>query len=89
MALQPLFARVLIKRDGVGKIGSILIPEDAQKRNAQAKGTVVAVGPTCEPEIRELIGRTVVFGKYAGEWIKDGDDEVYLVQEEDLLGVVE
>lgn len=83
--ITPLFARVLLKRD-VLKAGSIIIPEQAQERNAPAKGTVIAVGPTADESIKE--GQRVVFGRHAGAWLKEGDDDFYIVQDEDILGVI-
>jgi chaperonin GroES len=84
----PLFARVLLERETL-KVGKIIIPESAEKRNAPTKGRVVACGPTCDESVKVLVGRTVLFGKFAGDWIKDGDKEIFIVQDEDILGVVE
>lgn len=69
---EPLFARVLIKRDVVEKIGSLIIPD--AKRRAPAKGHVVAVGPTCDGSIKP--GMKVIFGKYAGTWLDENGSEL-------------
>jgi len=84
--LKPLFARVVIERETL-KHGSIIIPEDAGKRNAPAKGVVVAMGPECDESIQ--VGQSVLFGRYAGDWFEDGDREVYVCQDEDIIAVIE
>lgn len=97
MKLQPLFARVLLERIRAQQIGSIIIPDDAAMRHASLKCRVLAVGPTCEPEIAELVGRSVLIGKNAGTWLNaDGNtvpkaDEAtfFMVQEQDILCAVD
>lgn len=92
---RPLFARVLVKREVVAKVGSIHIPEDSQKRNARLLVEVLAVGPTADPSIQP--GQKVLIGRYAGDWINlDGtvitphkDAELFIVQDEDVLCVIE
>ena len=68
------------------KAGKIIIPEQAQERNAPTKGTVLAKGPTADESIE--VGQRVVFGRHAGAWIRDGEDDLYIVQDEDILGVI-
>ncbi len=84
----PLFARVLLKRDKVEKIGSIILPADAVGKYNPEKGILIAVGHTVDEIITDLIGKTVMFAKYSGAWIKIQEDEYFMCQEEDLLGVV-
>lgn len=91
MALKPFFARVLLRREKFAKSGSIIIPDEAQKRHAMTKCEVVATGQNCDPSIQE--GMTVLIGQYAGTWLNaDGkavagpdDAEFYLCADEDLL----
>ena len=83
--LRPLFARVLLERERVKT--NLIIPYTADKRNAPTKGRVIAKGPTADPSIE--IGATILFGKFAGDWLKDGDQEVYVCQDEDIIAVVE
>jgi chaperonin GroES len=90
--LKPLFARVLLKRETLKKVGSIIIPESSQDRHARCCGTILALGPSASDQLN--IGDRVVFGKYAGSWLdEDGRDnnegEFYIVQDEDILAVVE
>lgn len=92
--LQPLFARVLIRREKFASKSSIIIPDEAAKRNAPAKGQVVGVGPNADSSIKE--GMTVLFGQYAGAWINtDGtvvtrpdEAEFFVCQDEDIIAEV-
>lgn len=86
--LKPLFARVLVERDKLKSKGGILIPETAEKRNAPAIGTIISVGENCDAQIKDLKGRRVIFGRHAGDWIQDGDKDIYILQDEDILAVV-
>ncbi len=88
--LKPLFARVLLQREKM-KNSTLIIPDDAAKRNAPAKGKVVAVGPAADSVIE--VGKTYLFGRHAGTWlnsegtvvVREDDAEFYLVQDEDML----
>lgn len=93
--LRPLFARVLLQRDKLEKVGSILIPSEQQKRYAKTRGKVIAIGPTVDESIQ--VGMTVLVGQHAGGWVNaDGDpasdtakEEFFIVQDEDILCVIE
>lgn len=84
--MKPLFARVLLEREKL-RSGLIMISDDASKRNAPSRGKVIAVGPNADPSIE--VGQTVLFGRHAGDWLKDGEREVFICQDEDILAVVE
>lgn len=78
---QPKFGRVLIKRDIKEKVGSIIIPTDAAKRNASCDGIIIALGETAgwtdsyDPSGERIsiqtlnIGDKVIFGRYSGAWL--------------------
>lgn len=95
--MRPLFARVLLAREKLMKSGGgIIIPEHAQKSHAALEGRVVAVGPTCHSSVKDLIGRRVAFGTYAGEWQSkhrlpdlSPTEDLFICQDEDLLYVVD
>lgn len=97
MKLQPLFARVLLERVRAQQIGSIILPDNVAERHASLKCRVLDVGPTCDPEIKDLIGKNVLIGKNAGTWLSaegntvlKADEAVFfMVQEEDILCAVE
>lgn len=87
---EPFFARVVLKRERVtDKIGSIIIPESVNKNQFNPEeGILIACGDTVEDNIRERMGKKVLFAKYSGAWIKVGEDEYFICQDEDLLGAV-
>ncbi|MGI9501954.1 MAG: co-chaperone GroES family protein [Geminicoccaceae bacterium] len=97
MKLQPLFARVLLERVRAQQVGSIIIPDSVAERHASLKCRVLDAGPTCEPEIRDLIGKHVLIGKNAGTWLSaegnavpKADEAVFfMVQEQDILCAVD
>lgn len=84
----PLFARVLLKRDKINKIGSIIIPDIAANKYNPEEGILIAVGHTADEVLTDLIGKKVMFAKHSGAWIKIQDEEYFMCQDEDLLGVI-
>jgi len=95
MKIRPLHDRVIVKRlEEVRTTASgIVIPDTAAEKPDQ--GEVVAVGPGKKDESGKLIpldvkvGEKVLFGKYAGQTVKVDGDELLVMREEDLMGVVE
>ncbi len=87
MKIKPLGKRVLIekiKQEEVTKSG-IVLPGTASKEKP-IMGEVIAVGL----EIKEISeGMTVIFEKYSGTEIKDGDIEYLIMEEKDVLAIVE
>jgi chaperonin GroES len=95
MKIRPLHDRVIIKRlDEERKTASgIVIPDSAAEKPDQ--GEVIAVGSgklMDDGGIRAVqvkAGDRVLFGKYAGQTVKVDGQELLVVREEDILGVVE
>ncbi len=96
MKVRPLQDRVLIKRleDDTEKTkGGLYIPDSAKEKPQQGK--VMAVGKgrvNDEGKITPLdvkTGDKVLFGKYSGSEIKVDGEELLIMREEDILGVVE
>jgi len=95
MALRPLHDRLLVKRleEGEQVQGGIIIPDTAKEKPQQAK--VLAVGPgkvTDDGKLQPIdvkVGDTVVFGKYSGTEVKVDGDELLIIREDDVLGVIE
>lgn len=93
--IRPLHDRVIVKRVEEEKTsaGGIVLPDTAKEK--PSRGKVVAVGNgkvTDSGEIRALdvkVGDVVLFGKYAGTEVKVNDDELLVMREEDIMGVVE
>ena len=94
MNLRPLHDRVIVKRlDNETKTASgIVIPDTAAEKPDQ--GEVVAVGPGKKDDNGKLIavdlkvGDRVLFGKYAGQTVKVEGDELLVMREEDIMGVI-
>ena len=95
MTFRPLQDRVLIRRIKAEErtSGGILIPDTAQEKPAE--GEVVAVGPGARAEdgtIQALdvkAGDRVLFAKWSGTEIKLDNEELMIMKESDLLGVIE
>ncbi|MBM3222885.1 MAG: co-chaperone GroES [Candidatus Tectomicrobia bacterium] len=95
MALRPLQDRLLVKRleEKEQMSGGIIIPDTAKEKPQQAK--VLAVGPgrvTDDGKAQAIdvkVGDTVVFGKYAGTEVKVDGDDLLIIREDDVLGVLE
>ncbi|HEY5868021.1 MAG TPA: co-chaperone GroES [Candidatus Tectomicrobia bacterium] len=95
MALRPLQDRLLVKRleEKEQVQGGIIIPDTAKEKPQEAK--VLAVGPgrvTDDGKIQPIeikVGDTVVFGKYSGTEVKVDGDDLLIIREDDVLGVLE
>ncbi|MDO8954382.1 MAG: co-chaperone GroES [Gammaproteobacteria bacterium] len=95
MKIRPLHDRVLVRRaeEETTTAGGIVLPGSATEK--PIKGEVVAVGKGKILEngtVRPLdvkIGDTVYFGKYAGTELKVDGEELLMMREEDIMGIVE
>ncbi len=86
MKIKPIGDRVLIKiEDAPEKTKSgLYIPTQAQEKTQTGK--VTAVGDSKDIPVK--VGDMVVYNKYSGTSLKDGDDEYLVVKSEDLVAVV-
>ena len=95
MHFRPLHDRVVVRRiDAEEKTaGGIIIPDTAKERPQE--GEIVAVGPGARNEQGELVpldvkpGDRVLFGKWSGTEVKIEGQDLLIMKESDLLGVVE
>ena len=95
MQIRPLHDRVIVKRlDQEKKTASgIVIPDTAAEKPDQ--GEVMAVGKGKLTEEGKLVpvevkvGDRVLFGKYSGQTVRVKGDELLVMREEDIMGVVE
>ncbi len=95
MNIRPLQDRVIVKRmeEETTSAGGIVLPDSATEK--PIRGEVIAVGPgkTLDSgEKRPLevnVGDTVLFGKYSGTEVKLDDEELLVMREEDIMGVIE
>ncbi|MBM3315409.1 co-chaperone GroES [candidate division WOR-3 bacterium] len=94
MKVRPLQDRLLVERieEEVRK-GGIIIPDSAKEKPQQGK--VVAVGPGRIDEKGNRVpmevkkGDTILFGKYSGNELRVGEDELLIMREDDVLAVVD
>jgi chaperonin GroES len=94
MKFRPLHDRVVVKRiDAEDKTaGGILIPDSAKEKPSQ--GEVIAVGPGSRDEAGKLIpidlkvGDRVLFGTWSGTEVKLDDQELLVMKESDIMGVL-
>jgi len=91
--IKPLGNRVLIKRSKAQTSkGGIILPDSAQEKPKE--GIVVAVGPgkIDEHGVKETmqlkIGDRVLFSSYAGTEVKTDEEEMLILSEDDILGVI-
>jgi chaperonin GroES len=95
MKFRPLHDRVVVKRiDEEQKTkGGIIIPDTAKEKPMQ--GEVLAVGPGARNDKGELVvpdvkpGDRVLFGKWSGTEVKLDGEELLIMKESDIMGVLE
>jgi chaperonin GroES len=95
MKFRPLHDRVVVRRiDAEEKTaGGIIIPDTAKEKPIQ--GEVIAVGPGARGDDNELIpldvkpGDRVLFGKWSGTEVKIDGEELLIMKESDIMGVIE
>jgi chaperonin GroES len=94
MKIRPLADRLVVKRlaEETKTAGGILIPDNAKEKPME--GEVVAVGSGkafSDGKVRTLemkVGDRVLFGKYSGTEIKLDGNELLILKEDDVLGIV-
>jgi chaperonin GroES len=95
MSFRPLHDRVVVRRiEGEEKTkGGIIIPDTAKEKPQE--GEVVAVGPGARDEAGKLIpidlksGDRILFGKWSGTEVKIDGEELLVMKESDVMGVIE
>jgi len=95
MKIRPLHDRVIVKRidEERKSAGGIVIPDTAAEKPDQ--GEVIAVGKGKKTEDGKLVpldvkvGDKVLFGKYSGQTVKVKGEELLVMREEDIMGVIE
>ena len=96
MKIRPLHDRVIVKRQEEERktASGIVIPDSASTEKPD-QGQVIAVGPGKRDDSGKLVamdlkvGDRVLFGKYAGQTVKVDGEELLVMREEDIMGVVE
>ena len=95
MKFRPLHDRVVVERIAADakSAGGILIPDSAQEKPSQ--GEIVAVGPGGRDEAGKLIptdlkkGDRVLFGKWSGTEVKIDGQDLLIMKESDIMGVLQ
>ena len=95
MKFRPLHDRVVIKRiDAEDKTkGGIIIPDTAKEKPQE--GEVIAVGPGARDESGKLVpldlkaGDRILFGKWSGTEVKLDGEDLLIMKESDVMGVIE
>ena len=95
MAFRPLHDRVLIRRveSEEKSVGGIIIPDTAKEKPME--GEVIAAGPGARGEDGKLqplelkAGDRVLFGKWSGTEVKLEGEELIIMKESDIMGVIE
>ncbi len=94
MTFRPLHDRVVVKRlEGEEKTkGGIIIPDTAKEKPQEGK--IIAVGPGARDESGKLVpldlkvGDNILFGKWSGSEVKIDGEDLLIMKESDVLGVV-
>jgi len=95
MKFKPLADRVLVKRteEMTKTAGGIIIPDTAKEKPAQ--GEVIAVGAGARDENGKIVpmtlkvGDKILFGKWSGSEVKIDGEELLIMKESDVLGILE
>ncbi|WP_031549416.1 co-chaperone GroES [Parvularcula oceani] len=95
MAFRPLHDRVLVRRteEDEKTAGGIIIPDTAKEKPQQ--GEVVAVGSGTRSDTGEVTpldvkeGDRILFGKWSGTEVKLGGEDLLIMKESDILGIVD
>ena len=95
MKFRPLHDRVVVRRieQDIKTAGGIIIPDTAQEKPME--GEIVAVGSGTRLEDGKLTpldveaGQRILFGKWSGTEVKIDGEELLIMKESDLLGIIE
>ena len=95
MKFKPLHDRVVVRRveEDAKTAGGIIIPDTAKEKPQQ--GEIVAAGPGARNEKGELValdvkaGDRILFGKWSGTEVKIDGEELLIMKESDILGILE
>ena len=95
MKFRPLHDRVVVRRveEDTKTKGGIIIPDSAQEKPMQ--GEVIAVGAGARDESGKIVpldvkaGDVVLFGKWSGTEVKIDGQELLIMKESDIMGVIE
>ena len=95
MKFRPLHDRVVVKRIEAEEktLGGIIIPDTAKEKPMQ--GEIIAAGPGARNEQGQIValdvkaGDKILFGKWSGTEVKIDGEELLIMKESDIMGIVE
>jgi chaperonin GroES len=95
MKFRPLHDRVVVRRieSDARTAGGIIIPDTAKEKPQE--GEIVAVGPGARDEQGKIValdvkvGDHILFGKWSGTEVKVGGEELLIMKESDIMGIIE
>jgi chaperonin GroES len=95
MKFRPLHDRVVVRRveEDTKTAGGIIIPDTAKEKPSQ--GVIISVGPGARDEAGKIVplevkaGDTVLFGKWSGTEVKINGEDLLIMKESDILGILE
>ena len=95
MAFRPLHDRILVRRIEADEktAGGIIIPDTAKEKPQE--GEVIAIGPGARDESGKLVeldvkvGDRILFGKWSGTEIKLDGEDLLIMKESDVMGVID
>ena len=95
MQIKPLHDRVVVRRldEEERSPGGVIIPDTAKEKPMQ--GQVVAVGPGARDDSGKRIapdvkaGDTILFGKWSGTEVKIDGEDLLIMKESDIMGIIE
>ena len=92
--IQPLHDRVIVKRIAEGEQvrGGIIIPDSAKEKSQEGEVIAAGLGKYREDGSRQSLdvntGDRVLFGKYGGSEIKVNGEDLLIMREEEILGII-
>lgn len=94
MSIRPLHDRIVVRRteEEQKTAGGILLPGSAAEKPQQGEVIAVGNGQITDNGVRALdvkVGDVVLFGQYAGQTVKVDGEELLIMKESDVLGVLE
>ena len=95
MTFRPLHDRILVRRIEADEktAGGIIIPDTAKEKPSE--GEVIAVGPGARDDVGKIIqldvkvGDRILFGKWSGTEIRLNGEDLLIMKESDVMGVIE
>ncbi len=95
MSIKPLANRVLVKALTETETKSGIVIPDTIEKDRPEKGEVIAVGPGRlqkdgnRSQMEVKVGDKVVFKKYGPDEVKDGDQELLIIEESDIIAIID